>query len=138
VLDDYGHHPTEIKITLDAIQKSWPGRRLIVMFQAHRYSRTKALYDEFTRSFYQSDLLILLPVYAAGEEQIEGIDNVMLCEGIKSHGHKDVKCFNEMAAAVNYLAGVAKQGDIVLTLGAGDVWKCGESLIKKLDDGKVE
>ncbi len=135
VLDDYGHHPTEIKITLDAIRKSWPGRRLIVIFQAHRFSRTKALYDEFTRSFYQSDLLIVLPVYAAGEERIEGIDNVMLCDGIKSHGHKEVKHFNEMPAAVDYLARVAKQGDIVLTLGAGDVWKAGESLIKKLDDG---
>ncbi|MCD6586361.1 MAG: UDP-N-acetylmuramate--L-alanine ligase [Desulfobacteraceae bacterium] len=135
VLDDYGHHPTEIKITLDAIQKSWPGRRLIVIFQAHRFSRTKALYDEFTRSFYQSDLLVLLPVYAAGEEPIKGINNVMLCEGIKSHGHKDVTCFNEMPAAVDYLAKVAKQGDIVLTLGAGDVWKCGESLIKALDGG---
>ena len=71
VLDDYGHHPTEIKVTLDAIRQSWPGRRLIVIFQAHRYSRTQALYDEFTRSFYQSDLLILLPVYAAGEDRIQ-------------------------------------------------------------------
>ncbi|MBC2715798.1 MAG: UDP-N-acetylmuramate--L-alanine ligase [Desulfobacteraceae bacterium] len=138
VLDDYGHHPTEIKITLDAIRKSWPGRRLIVIFQAHRYSRTKALYDEFTRAFYQSDFLILLPVYAAGENRIEGIDNVMLCEGIKSHGHKEVKHFNETTAAVDYLAGVVRKGDLVLTLGAGDVWKAGESLIKKLDSESFE
>jgi UDP-N-acetylmuramate--alanine ligase len=133
VLDDYGHHPTEIKITLDAIRKSWPGRRLIVMFQAHRYSRTQALYDDFTRAFYQSDLLVLLPVYAAGEEPIEGIDNVMLCEGIKSHGHKDVTYFNDMKESVEYLTGIVRKGDLVLTLGAGDVWKAGEALIKKLD-----
>jgi UDP-N-acetylmuramate--alanine ligase len=136
VLDDYGHHPTEIKITLDAIRKSWPGRRLIVIFQPHRYSRTKALYDDFTRAFYQSDLLILLPIYAAGENRIEGIDNVMLCEGIKSHGHKDVKSFTEMTSAVDYLTGIVRKGDLVLTLGAGDVWKIGELLIKKLNDGK--
>lgn len=133
ILDDYGHHPTEIKITLDAIRQSWPGRRLIVIFQAHRYSRTKALYDEFTRAFYQSDLLILLPVYAAGEEPIKGIESAMLCEGIKSHGHKDVKYFDEMTAAVNYLAGIVRETDLVLTLGAGDVWKAGDLLIKAIE-----
>jgi len=137
VLDDYGHHPTEIKITLDAIRKSWPGRRLVVIFQAHRYSRTKSLYDDFTRAFYQSDLLLLLPVYAAGEERIDGIDNVMLCEGIKSHGHKEVSFVNDMTEAVDFLSGIVRKGDLVLTLGAGDVWKVGESLIKKLDGGKV-
>jgi UDP-N-acetylmuramate--alanine ligase len=138
VLDDYGHHPTEIKITLDAVRKSWPGRRLIVIFQAHRYSRTQALYDDFTRAFYQSDLLVLLPVYAAGEERIEGIDHVMLCEGIKSHGHKDATYFNDMKEAVDYLAGTLRNEDLVLTLGAGDVWKCGELLIKKLSGKKNE
>jgi len=136
VLDDYGHHPTEIKITLDAIRKSWPGRRLIVIFQAHRYSRTQTLFDDFTRAFYQSDLLVLLPVYAAGEERIEGIDNVMLCEGIKSHGHKEVTFVNEMTEAVDSLSGIVRKGDLVLTLGAGDVWKVGDLLIKKLDSGK--
>ncbi len=134
VLDDYGHHPTEIKVTLDAIRKSWPGRRLIVIFQAHRYSRTRALYDEFTRAFYQSDLLILLPIYAAGEDRIEGIDHVMLFDGIKAHGHKEVKYFNEMADAVRCLAKMVKEGDLVLTLGAGDVWKAGELLLKKLEN----
>jgi UDP-N-acetylmuramate--alanine ligase len=138
VLDDYGHHPTEIKVTLDAIRKSWPGRRLIVIFQAHRYSRTQALFDDFTRAFYQSDLLILLPVYAAGEEPIEGIDNIMLCEGIKSHGHKEVSYVHELPEAVDYLTGIVRKGDLVLTLGAGDVWKTGESLLKKIDGGKIE
>jgi UDP-N-acetylmuramate--alanine ligase len=133
VIDDYGHHPTEIRTTLEAVRESWPGRRLIVIFQAHRYSRTRALYDEFTRAFYQSDVLFLLPIYAAGEDRIEGIDHVMLCDGIKRHGHKDVACFDDMAAAVDHLADRVRENDLVLTLGAGDVWKAGESLIKKID-----
>jgi len=132
VLDDYGHHPTEIKVTLDAIRQSWPGRRLVVAFQAHRYTRTRALYDEFTRAFYQSDVLVLLPIYSAGETPIEGIDHVMLCEGIKSHGHKDVTCVNASSEAVSRLKDIVRQGDLVLTLGAGDVWKSGEALLTEL------
>ena len=133
VIDDYGHHPTEIKVTLEAIRQCWPGRRLVVVFQAHRYSRTRALYDEFTRAFYQSDVLVLLPVYAASEDPIEGIDHVMLCEGIKSHGHKDVTCADTPLDAVSRLKDVIRQGDLVLTLGAGDVWKTGESLLTELN-----
>ena len=71
VVDDYGHHPAEIKITLEAARGSWPGRRIVVVFQPHRYSRTQALFDDFTRAFYQSDLLVVLPIYSAGEEKIE-------------------------------------------------------------------
>ena len=73
VVDDYGHHPTEIKMTLDAAKACWPERRVVVVFQPHRYSRTRALLDEFTRAFYQSDVLCVLPIYAAGEDRIEGI-----------------------------------------------------------------
>src|SRR6056297_232750 len=98
IIDDYGHHPTEIKTTLDAIRKSWPGRRLIVVFQPHRYTRTNALFDDFTRSFYQADMLILMPIYAAGEPVIEG---------------------------VAFLRKSAAEGDIILTLGAGNVWQVG-------------
>lgn len=133
VLDDYGHHPTEIKVTLEAIRQSWPGRRLVVVFQAHRYTRTRALHDEFTRAFYQSDVLILLPIYAASEDPIEGVDHVGLCEGIKSHGHKDVTSVNAAAAAVALLKGLVRPEDLVLTLGAGDVWKIGEALLKELN-----
>ncbi len=75
VIDDYGHHPTEIKTTLQAIKESWPDRRKVVVFQPHRYTRTQALFDDFTRSFYQSDLLLVLPIYAASETVIEGVDS---------------------------------------------------------------
>ncbi len=132
IIDDYGHHPTEIKSTLDAVRKSWPGRRLAVVFQPHRYTRTKALFDDFTRSFYQSDLLMLLPIYSAGEPEIEGVDHHRLADGVRHHGHKDVICFDAKAAAVLYLKENAKAGDIILTLGAGNVWQVGQTLLEQL------
>jgi UDP-N-acetylmuramate--alanine ligase len=89
VIDDYGHHPTEIKITLKALAENWPNRRKVVVFQPHRYTRTQALFDDFTRAFYQSDLLVVLPIYAASEPKITGISAQALCEGIKAHG--DIK-----------------------------------------------
>jgi UDP-N-acetylmuramate--alanine ligase len=90
VIDDYGHHPTEIKITLKTVEENWPDRRRVVVFQPHRYSRTRALFDEFTRAFYQSDVLVVMPIYAASEKKIEGVSSQNLCEGIKAHGHKEV------------------------------------------------
>lgn len=129
VIDDYGHHPTEIKTTLEAVRKSWPNQRLIVLFQPHRYTRTQALFDEFTRAFYQSDVLVLLPIYPAGEDKIEGIDSHLLYEGIKQHGHKDVHCFDDLENAVDYVRRVLSSGDIVLTLGAGDIWKASGMLL---------
>ena len=80
--DDYGHHPTEIKMTLQAARDCWPERRMVVVFQPHRYTRTRALFDEFSRAFYQSDVLVVLPIYAASEDPIEGVSAAALCEGI--------------------------------------------------------
>ncbi len=132
VVDDYGHHPTEIKTTLQAAKESWPDRRKVVVFQPHRYTRTKALFDEFTRSFYQSDVLVVLPIYSAGEKKIDEIDNFLMCEGIRDHGHKEVICENGLQAAVANLKKLLKPGDILLTLGAGDVWKVGEEILEEL------
>jgi len=125
VVDDYGHHPTEIKLTLQAARQSWPHRRLVVAFQPHRYSRTAALFDAFTRAFYQADSLVLLPVYAAGESPIEGVTGQALYEGIRLHGHKEVSFQHGLDAALSHLKGVLRQGDILLTLGAGDIWQVG-------------
>jgi len=133
VVDDYGHHPTEIKTTLLALEECWPGRRKVIVFQPHRYTRTKALFDDFTRAFYQSDVLLVLPVYAAGEKKIEGITGQALCEGIKAHGHKDVLWVEGKKNAVTYLKDHLKPNDVVLTLGAGDVWKVGDELLKRHD-----
>ena len=132
VVDDYGHHPTEIKTTLDAIEKCWPENRKVVVFQPHRYSRTQALFDDFTRSFYQSDTLLVLPIYGAGEKRIEGLSGHDLCEGIKAHGHKEVFCAADTKSAITYLKKTLKPGDLLLTLGAGDVWKLGEQMLKAL------
>jgi UDP-N-acetylmuramate--alanine ligase len=132
VVDDYGHHPTEIKITLQAARESWPHRRVVVVFQPHRYTRTQALFDEFTRSFYQSDLLVVLPIYAAGEQKINGVEGHALFEGIRSHGHKDVVYLQDFETAVSHLIKILSPEDILLTLGAGDVWKVGEMVLKEL------
>ena len=132
VVDDYGHHPTEIKTTLDAIENCWPDNRKVVVFQPHRYTRTQALFDDFTRSFYQSDTLVVLPIYAAGEKRIEGLSGQDLCEGIKAHGHKEVFCAGDAKSAITYLKDNLKPGDLLLTLGAGDVWKVGEQLLATL------
>jgi len=136
IVDDYGHHPTEIKTTLQAAKEAWPDRRMVVVFQPHRYSRTLALFDEFTRSFYQSDVLLVLPIYSAGEKVIEGVDNVSMCDGIRQHGHKEVICKDTIAAAVAGLKDILVPGDILLTLGAGDVWKVGEEVLRELGTQK--
>ena len=129
VVDDYGHHPTEIRATLQAIRENWEDRHVRVVFQPHRYTRTRALFDDFTRAFYQCDDLIVLPVYPAGEKPIAGADGPSLCEGIRAHGHKNVRYLEDQAAAGAYLQETVQEGDIVLTLGAGDVWKIGEAFL---------
>ena len=132
VVDDYGHHPTEIKTTLEAARECWPDRRVVAVFQPHRYSRTQALFDDFTRAFYQSDLLVVLPIYAAGEKKIDGVEGFALFEEIQRHGHKDVVYAESFEAAVSHLKTILVSNDILLTLGAGDVWKVGEMLLKEL------
>jgi UDP-N-acetylmuramate--alanine ligase len=132
VIDDYGHHPTEIKATLAAIRSAWPNRRLLVMFQPHRYTRTKGLFKEFCTAFHDADILILTEIYPASENPIEGVTAENLMIGIKEHGQRQVY----LAAGVDDLAGVAQpmleDGDIVLTLGAGDILRAGEQLISAL------
>lgn len=129
VLDDYGHHPTEIRATLNAVRGCWPEKRIWVVFQPHRYSRTKALFSEFTTAFYQADGLVLLPIYPASEDPIEGIDSEHLLEGIKEKGHRDARLVSRRAEVIPVLKGLLKSGDVLVTLGAGDVWKIGQELV---------
>ncbi|TYT74566.1 UDP-N-acetylmuramate--L-alanine ligase [Desulfobotulus mexicanus] len=132
IMDDYGHHPTEIRTTLEAVRESYPDRRLVVVFQPHRYSRTAALFDDFTRAFYESDALFMLPVYGAGESPIEGVTGVRLCEGVKAHGHRQVVCVAENRDPVPLIQDFVQKGDVVLTLGAGNVYRTGEILAEVL------
>jgi UDP-N-acetylmuramate--alanine ligase len=131
VIDDYGHHPTEIKITLKTIEENWSDRRKVVVFQPHRYSRTQALFDEFSRAFYQSDVLLVMPIYAASEKKIEGVSSQNLCEEIRAHGHKEVIYVDGFKAALSHLKQTLRPRDLLLTLGAGDVWKVGEMFLNK-------
>jgi UDP-N-acetylmuramate--alanine ligase len=129
VVDDYGHHPTEIRLTLQTARQCWPESRIVVVFQPHRYSRVAALFDDFTRAFYEADSLLVLPIYSAGEAPIEHIDAQSLCEGIREHGHKDIVFLDGQDAALLHLNKALRQGDILLTLGAGDVWQVGEAFL---------
>jgi UDP-N-acetylmuramate--alanine ligase len=101
-----------------------------VVFQPHRYTRTRALFDEFSRAFYQSDVLIVLPIYAASEDPIDGVSGAALCEAITAHGHKQVACVDGIPAALDRLREVLAPGDVLLTLGAGDVHKVGAGFLK--------
>ena len=131
VVDDYGHHPAEIKATLSAAKSGW-GRRTVVIFQPHRYTRTRDLLKEFFTAFNQADVLFLLDIYPAGEDPIPGVKAENLYEGIKGHGHKDVTLVPDRKEILEHLLPRLKTGDLVITLGAGDVWKIGETLAEEL------
>lgn len=131
VVDDYGHHPTEIRATL-AAAKSGIGRRVVAVFQPHRYTRTYHLLDEFFTSFNQADGAVIMEVYAAGEQPIAGVSGRAIYEGIKRHGHKEVSFIPDRDEVVNYLIRSLRKGDLLLTLGAGDVWKIGETVLNRL------
>jgi UDP-N-acetylmuramate--alanine ligase len=135
LLDDYGHHPTEIVATISAAKECWPNRRLLVVFQPHRYSRTRDLYDRFVICFNQADFLIITPLYGAGEEPIPGVDSKSLYEGIKDHGHRGVTLCSAREESVDLLLTVVRPGDVVLTLGAGDIHLVGTELLKRIDSG---
>jgi len=131
IVDDYGHHPAEIKATLSAAKSGW-GRRTVVVFQPPRYPRTRDLLREFFTAFNQADVLFLLDIYPAGEDPIPGVKAENLYEGIKGHGHKDITLIHDKRDVLNHLLLRLKPGDMVITLGAGDVWKIGEGLIQEL------
>jgi UDP-N-acetylmuramate--alanine ligase len=134
LVDDYGHHPTEISATLETAKDCWPEKRLVVVFQPHRYTRTKALYDRFTISFNQADVLIVAPIYSAGESPIEGVDAEWLYRGIKEHGHREVTLCQSQYEILQILLSLTRPGDLVMTLGAGDIYHVGEELLKRLEE----
>src|SRR5450631_3235310 len=134
VVDDYGHHPTEIRATLDAARLCG-FRRIHVLFQPHRYSRTFHLMDEFARSFLQADSVFVMDIYAASEKPIEGVTAEGLVERIRQFGHRGVEYVGNIDRGVDALLGAAAEGDLVLTLGAGNVWQAGEKVLERLRAG---
>jgi UDP-N-acetylmuramate--alanine ligase len=134
VVDDYGHHPAEIRATLAAAKAGFD-RRVITVFQPHRYSRTQHLRNDFLTAFYQSDVLIVMDIYPAGEAPIPGVHSRDLADGIAAHGHREVLYLgNDRAAIIDYLCESTRAGDLVLTLGAGDVGQLGGELLQRLGD----
>lgn len=131
LIDDYGHHPTEVRATLDAA-RGCGFRRLLVCFQPHRYSRTKLLWQEFTRAFDQADRLILLEIYPAGEPAIEGLSGKRLAEAVVAAGHRSVEFRATAAEAADLLAAEAKAGDAILAIGAGSVGQMLDRIAEKL------
>jgi UDP-N-acetylmuramate--alanine ligase len=131
VVDDYGHHPTEISATLEALRTLAGSRRTVVLFQPHRYTRTRFLWDEFCRCFQQADVLLLTDIYPAGEEPSEGVTSEALAAALTERGHRQAEWAGSLEQAGVRLAEVVRDGDVVLTLGAGSVWLAGEELLKK-------
>ncbi len=128
VVDDYGHHPTEIAATLSAARNA-SDRRIVTVFQPHRHTRTKALEEDFARAFNNADVLLVLPIYAAGEAPIPGTSAERLVELIKKYGHRNVIYASDFSAVRTILKNKLRGGDLLITLGAGDVWKVGEEFL---------
>jgi UDP-N-acetylmuramate--alanine ligase len=133
IIDDYGHHPTEVQVTLNAIAQAYLGRRLVVAFQPHRYSRTQALLPEFFPIFADAQLVFLTDIYSAGERAIPGLSGLDLCQGVQKTGHPGV-CYvphrQDLALALLY---TLHPGDVLVTMGAGDIWRSGEEILRLLD-----
>lgn len=134
LIDDYAHHPREIEPTLDAVRTGWPGRRLVVVFQPHRYSRTRDLFDDFIQSLSDVDVLILTEVYPAGESPIAGADGRALCQGLRARGHSNPVFIEDITTLPEVLADILQDGDVLLTLGAGDIGTVAAGLPAALRD----
>ncbi|MFN6964128.1 MAG: UDP-N-acetylmuramate--L-alanine ligase [Pyrinomonadaceae bacterium] len=132
VIDDYGHHPTEILATLSAAKNSVHERRTVVVFQPHRYTRTQELFDEFALAFNNADVLYVLDIYAASEQPIEGIDAEVLTENIRKYGHKNANYIGDIDTAADAVVPQLQEGDLVITLGAGSVTRLSEEILEKL------
>jgi UDP-N-acetylmuramate--alanine ligase len=134
VVDDYGHHPTEIRATLDGARLCG-FRRIHALFQPHRYTRTFHLMDDFAGAFHQADSVFVMDIYAASEKPIEGVTAEALVERMRLRGHRGAEYVGTMARGVDALVRVAREGDLVLTLGAGSVWQAGEQVLERLRTG---
>jgi UDP-N-acetylmuramate--alanine ligase len=134
VVDDYAHHPAEIQATLDAAKNGF-GRQVIAVFQPHRYTRTRALLPEFSTAFYQADRVFVTEIYPAGEAPIEGVSGRQIADGVTGHGHRHVTYVADKSDLAGAVLAAAQPGDLVVTLGAGDIWRVGEDILEHLRAG---
>ena len=133
VVDDYGHHPAEIRATLAAARAVHAGR-IVVAFQPHRYTRTRDLFDDFTRAFNEADVLVLTEIYAAGEDKIPGVEAAPLADAVRAHGHRDVRFAPDLDRVLESLLELVAPGDLVVTLGAGSISTLGARLLARLGE----
>jgi UDP-N-acetylmuramate--alanine ligase len=133
--DDYAHHPTECRATLSGVKSGWR-RRVICVFQPHLYSRTRDFYEDFGKSFLLSDVLVVTDVYPAREEPIQGVNGELIVNAAKQYGHKDVHYIPDKKNIPAFLKSIVKSGDIVITMGAGDIWKYGEEFLSQIQTRK--
>jgi UDP-N-acetylmuramate--alanine ligase len=131
IVDDYAHHPTEIKATLSGAKAGWR-RRVVCVFQPHLYSRTRDFYEDFGRAFFNADILVLTDVYPAREEPIQGVTGELIANAAKEFGHKQVYYIRDKKDVPPFLLKIKQKGDIIITMGAGDIWKFGEEFIRQL------
>ena len=136
IIDDYAHHPTEIKATLSSLKNSWQDRRIIAVFQPHRYSRTKLLAKKFGQAFFDADCVIINDIYSANESPISGISGETIFREIKKTHHRQIKYLPSKDDILIYLYEMIKPGDIIITMGAGDIWTVGYELAKQLKKSK--
>ncbi len=135
VIDDYAHHPTEVQATLSAAHKGWPDRRLVAVFQPHLYSRTQDLYKEFGLSFFDAEVLLITDVYPSREKPIEGVTGKLIADTAEQYGHKKVMYVENKEEVTEKLKAITRAGDIVITMGAGDIYKFGEAFANDLKSG---
>ena len=128
VIEDYGHHPTEIEATMAAARGGWPGQRIVVVFQPHRYSRTRDLFDDFSRVLSEPDLVVLTEIYAAGETPIDGVDSRALCQSIRARGKVDPVFIPEVDEVFEALEDLLLDDDLVMLMGAGSIEKIAQQL----------
>jgi UDP-N-acetylmuramate--alanine ligase len=134
VVDDYGHHPAEIRATLAGARASFPQKRIVCAFQPHRYTRTRDLLGEFATAFNDAEVLLLTDIYAAGEDPIAGVTGRKLHEAVRACGHRDATFVADRSALAQALEERVREGDLVLTLGAGDITNAGEELLALLGE----
>jgi UDP-N-acetylmuramate--alanine ligase len=137
IVDDYGHHPTEVAATLDAVRQGWPTRRLVLVFQPHRYTRTRDLLDDFGRALSECDVLLVTEVYAAGEAPIAGADGRAICRAVRTRGHVEPIFIERVDDLADSLRGVLHDGDVVLTMGAGNIGAVAQDLKSRFAAGAL-
>jgi UDP-N-acetylmuramate--alanine ligase len=135
IVDDYGHHPTELAATLDAVRQGWPTRRLVLAFQPHRYTRTRDLLDDFGRTLSECDVLLVTEVYAAGEAPIAGADGRAICRAVRSRGLIEPVFVERVEELADSLRAVLRDGDVVLTMGAGNIGAVAQDLKSRFAAG---